>query len=179
MAECVIPIEGRRRIFWTTQIDACGVKQECQSDCGSSGLKLLSKPGGRTFANNNFVTGLALNILLTKGRKADSFCGFRPGARGGHWADTFRDDNQTSGSALWDLPTQYSVAESIKLVKALMQSALQKLVVYGVALSVEVTVTYAGGNTFNAVVDIQGSDGNNSRVGITGSRLENSWVWRS
>lgn len=178
MAECIIPIEGRRKIFWTTQPDACGVESNCQSNCGSSGLKLKAQNGGRTFATNDYVRSLALNIMLTKGRKADTACGYRPGARGGHWMDTFRNDGQLTGSQLWDLPTTYSVAESLKLIQALMQSSLQKLVAYGVAQSVDVTVTYAGGNVFSALVDIRGSDGNNSRVGVTGNRLENAWVWR-
>jgi phage gp46-like protein len=181
MEECNVPIQGRRKIFWTTQPDACGVVSRCHSDCGSSGLRSFVPQGqkGRTFANNDYVRGLAINILLTDARKEDRPCGYKPGAIGGHWSDSYRDDRKGSGTNLRDLPLSYTVSESVKLIQAYMQSALQKLVGYGVAQSVAVAVKYAGSNVFQADIDIVSADGESSRVGITGSRIENSWVWGS
>lgn len=181
MAECNVPINGRRKIFWTTQPDACGVITYCHSDCGSSGLKSYVPAGqqGRTFVNTDYVRGLALNILFTDARKEDKPCGYRPGAIGGHWSDSFRADGKRAGTNLRDLPISYSVQDSVKLIQAYMQTSLQKLVGYGVAQSVSVAVKYLGRNVFQADVDITSTDGEQTRVGVTGNRMENSWVWGS
>jgi phage gp46-like protein len=180
MAECNVPIQGRRRIFWTTQPDACGEQSYCHSNCGSSGLKSYVPGGqaGRTFKNDNYVRSLALNIILTNGKKADRACGYRPGARGGHWSESY-GDNLNVGTNLRDIPTTYTIAEAIKLIQANLTTSLHKLVLYGVALSVDVKVKYLGSNVFDAAIDIISQDGLTSRVGITGNRLENSWVWGS
>jgi phage gp46-like protein len=179
MVECIIPVDGRRKIFWTTQPDACGVVQGCISECGSSGLKSHVPAGqkGRTFYTNDYVRGLMINIIGTKGRRDDSNCGWRPGTRGGHWADTYRTDGNTVGTGIYDIPAQTSVADCINLLRARLLHDMQKLVAYGVAQSVNVAVSYAGGNTFAVTVEAFGNDGKSSRVGLTGKRLENSWVW--
>jgi len=179
--DCNVQIQGRRKIFWTTQPDACGVVADCHSNCGSSGLRSFVPQGqrGRTFATNDYVRGLALNILFTDARKGDRACGYRPGAIGGHWSDSFRDDGGRAGTNLRDIPISYKVADTVKLAQAYMLSALQKLVKYGVAQNVSVAVKYTGRNTFQADIDIISSDGQSTRVGVTGSRTENSWVWGS
>lgn len=181
MNKCNDTINGRRKIFWTTQPDACGVVTSCHSDCGSSGLKSFVPAGqrGRTFANNDFVRGLALNILLTDARKEDAACGHKPGAVGGHWSDSYRDDGKRAGTNLRDVPTIYRVADTLKIMQAYAQSSLQKLVLYGVAQSVTVAVRYAGRNVFPMDVEIISTDGAVAKVGIVGNRMENSWVWGS
>lgn len=179
MTTCFTPINGRRRIFWTTQPAACGTYQACLSDCGSTGLLSRVPEGqdGRTFDTNDYVRGLALNILGTDGRRPDTACGYRPGARGGHWSDTFRDDGMNSGTTIRDIPAQNSVQDSLGLIRVYLLQAMQKLVTYGVAQSVDVDVKYIGSNNFEATIKFSGNDGQTSRVGITGTRLENSWVW--
>lgn len=179
MSVCDVTIQGRRKIFWTTQPSACGVTAGCIGDCGSSGLETYQPEGqsGRTFRTTNFVVGLALNILLSDGRREDTACGWRPGRRGGHWADSFREDGLTIGTTIRDIPAQATVADSVNLIKVFCLQAMQKLVAYGVAQSVDVTVKYAGSNTFETLISIVGQDGETARVGITGNRIENSWVW--
>jgi phage gp46-like protein len=181
MADCNVSIQGRRKIFWTTQPDACGVVSACHSNCGSSGLRSFVPEGqkGRTFANSDYLRGLALNILFTDARKENRPCGYRPGAIGGHWSDSFRDDGKRAGTNLRDIPISYRIADSVKLIQAHMQSSLQKLVGYGVAQSVSVTVRYLGSNVFQSDIEIISADGERARVGVTGSRMENSWVWGS
>lgn len=181
MVDCNVPIQGRRKIFWTTQPDACGVVTSCHSNCGSSGLRSYVPQGqkGRTFANNDFVRGLAINILLTDARKEDKPCGYKPGAIGGHWSDSYRTDGKRAGTNLRDIPITYTIQESLRLIQAYMQTSLQKLVGYGVAQSVSVTVKYLGRNVFQADADIISADGEQTRVGVTGNRMENSWVWGS
>lgn len=179
MAECNTPIQGRRRIFWVTQPEACGVVSDCHAECGSSGLRSFVPEGqqGRTFDTTEFVRGLAINILFTDARKESRNCGYNPGAIAGHWSDSFRDDGQRAGTNLRDIPAQKSVADSVKLIQATMQFSLQKLVSYGVARSVSVAVKYAGGNNFIAETEIIGMDGKTSKVGVTGTRMPNAWVW--
>lgn len=181
MAECNVPIQGRRKIFWVTQPDACGAVVRCHNNCGSSGLQSYVPKGqnGRTFVNRDYVRGLAINILLTDARKEDRPCGYRPGAVGGHWSDSFRDDGKRAGTNLRDIPRSYQASETVKLIQSYMQASLQKLVGYGVAQSVAVAVKYAGRNVFQATIDIISVDDEMTRVGITGNRMENSWVWGS
>ena len=181
MVQCSGPVLGRRRIFWTTQPDACGSETSCQASCGSSGLETYVPEGadGRTFRNNDWVRGLALNILLTDAQKDDTACGHRPGARGGHWSDSYRTDGQKAGTQLRYIPRQKSVQDSVQLIQAYMAASLNKLVAYGVAAMVTVTVKYIGRNTYNADIEIIGQNGQTSRVGIVGNRLENSWVWEA
>lgn len=181
MVQCNGPVTGRRKLFWTTQPDACGTTENCFGECGAPGLvsyiPLGRTDGGRTFRTNDYVRSLALNILLTDGRHEDVPCGYRPGARGGHWSDSFREDGITSGTNVRYLKPQKSVSDTVKIIQEYLRNSMQKLVRYGVATSVTVECTYAGGGVIDAVIIIFGTDGLTSRVGITGSRLENSWVW--
>jgi phage gp46-like protein len=180
MVECTGPIQGRRRIFWTTQPDSCGGVVSCAAECGIPGLALYtpeSDPKARTFRNDDWIRGLALNMLGTDGRKDDTLCGHRPGARGGHWSDIFRGDGKSSGTQLRYVSKQTSVVDTVQVIQAHMQMTLQRMVDYGVASAVTVKVTYAGRNVYNANIEIIGTNGHTSRVGVVGNRLENSWVW--
>lgn len=181
MVQCNGPVTGRRKLFWTTQPAACGVQTDCVGDCGSSGLLSYVPEGrtdnARTFRTNDYVRSLALNILLTDGRKEDKACGYRPGSRGGHWSDSFRTDGLSSGTNVRYLQPQKSINDTVLLVQEHLRVSMQKLVNYGVATAVSVTCTYAGNGIIDAVIIIIGTNGQTSRVGITGSRLENSWVW--
>ena len=180
MVECIGPVNGRRRIFWTTQPAACGNVASCSAECGIPGLSTYvpgDDPKARTFRTNDFVVGLALNMIGTDARQDDTRCGYRPGARGGHWSDAFRGDGKSSGTQLRYIKPQASIQDTVSVIQAHFQMTLQRLVDYGVASAVIVKVKYAGRNVFNVSAEIFGSDGRTSNVGVTGTRLENSWVW--
>lgn len=175
---CSISNSDRRRIFWTTQPDACGVDFSCGDTCGKPGLQLKSVAGGKSFANNDYVRGLALNILLTDGRREATLCGYRPGSRGGHWADSFREDGQKAGSLLRLADTRgQSVSDSIATLQAFAEADLQKLVISNVATQIKVTMAYAGRGKLSMSVEIIGRAGDVTRVGAIGSQLGNAWVW--
>lgn len=183
MVQCNGPVNGRRKIFWTTQPNACGVDESCVGECGTPGLVLYIPEGvtnkGRTIRNDNYVLGLAINMLLTDGRKDDTLCGHRPGARGGHWTDGYREDGLAAGTQIRYIAPQKSVSDTVKLIKIYTEATLAKLVRYGVASAVNVTVKYLGRGVIAQDIEIIGTNGITSRVGLTGSRLENSWVWET
>lgn len=176
---CTIASADRRRKFWVTQPDSCGDDQSCGVVCGKPGLKSIQTPQGVTFATTDYVRGLAINILLTNGRKPDSSCGTGAGYRGGHWSDAFRTDGQTSGSLLRQVYPRGRISENIAELQAAAQRDLEKLVVYGVATSVDVSVVYKGRNVAELTATILGQNGQSTKVGVSGVRLENSWVWNS
>lgn len=170
----------RRRLFWVTQPNACGENVDgCGDTCGNMGLQPIDTPQGRTFSTDQYVRGLALNILGTDGRKELTQCGVTPGNRGGYWADSFRKDGGASGSLLRFIKTTGRVREDTALMQAVAQKDLDKLVtLYKVAVSVSVTVTYIGRGTASLVAEIVGRSGETSKVGFIGSRLGNDWVWK-
>lgn len=167
----------RRKKFWTTQPEGCGSYENCGGACGSPGLIPVDSESGRTIANNDWVRGLALNILLTNGRQPSTPCGYRPGTRGGHWSDSFRGDSQTSGSLLRTVPAKGSIRDQMKLIRSFAEADLSKLILYKVATRVEVEASYRGSNIIDLIVRIYGQNSEVTKVGITGSRLQNSWVW--
>lgn len=184
---CAAPVVGRRRIFWSTQPDACGVRPGCVSECGSAGLTLVL-PGddarlvdpcskARSIATSEYVRGLALNMLLTDARKHDTECGYLPGAINGHWSETYMSNGKPVGTSLRYLATVSSILDAVAIIKVYAAETLNKLVDYGVASRVDVTASYKGRNQITLDVLITGTDGLTSRVGLSGTRLENSWAW--
>lgn len=163
-----------RRIFWVTQPSAKGTREDCDLTCGEAGLEITE---AGIINNVEYVRGLALNILLTDGRREDTICGFRPGRRGGFWADSFRTDNARSGAQYRYVQPQGSVLQTLGIIRAYVQQDLQKLVTYGVAKSVSVTSEYVGKGVANMVATIITPGGSEVRVGVSGSRARNQWVW--
>jgi phage gp46-like protein len=172
LANCDIPVAGRRKLFWSTQPD-CFPETSCDKECAGAGLRV---EGGK-IDTSNWVVGLAMNIILTDAKKPDTECGWYPGTRGGHWSDSFRNDGRGSGSSIRFLKTSCSVGEMAAEVQNALQHDLSKLVVYGVARSIKVTAKYAGKNTVDANVEILGENGQSVRVGVSAQRIKNSWVW--
>lgn len=169
----------RRKLFWVTQPDACGDVQSCGTSCGKPGLKTIDTEQGRTISTEEFVRGLAINILGTDGRKDATGCGFYPGNRGGYWADSFRTDNGQSGSLFRFVKSGGRINDDINTMRAVIVRDLNKLVnPYGVAISVDVTLTYVGRGIAQLDAKIVGRDGKTTAVGMTGSRLVNGWVWK-
>jgi phage gp46-like protein len=195
VSTCDIPTSGRKRVFWSTQI--CSVRPDrCGADCATFGLKLepdLCPDAGcdntrvdgcavdismlpRRITNSDWVRGLALNILMTDARNPDSVCGYPPGQRGGHWSESYRSGVKV-GSLLRALPRKSSIEQNVQAIKVQAEVDLNKLVTYGVASSVEVTTAYLGGSRYSLNAKIYGSDGITSNVGLSGTRLENAFVW--
>lgn len=192
----------RRRTFWTTQPGACGSEMSCATDCGTPGLQLTESncgrascqccapatyipscpdapraPTPRSFVTTDWLRSLVINILMTNAKLPNTKCGYRPGAQGGHWSESFRTDGQKSGSSIRNLPKSMSVRDSMALARATLKSDLAKLVNMGVAQSVEVSTEYLGSNLMSANIEIVGPDGLGSKVGLTGNRNSNVWAW--
>lgn len=199
-------VDSRRRIFWSTQPTACGIRQGCKDECGSPGLYLTpptpcgkcscclnsvdgelldptqtcitpacSRP--RTIATNDWVRGLTINMLMTDARMDPRICGYRPGSLRGHWSESFIQGGAPIGTSMRYVGTLSSITDSIKLVSEHAKYTLQKLVRYGIVLSVEVAVTYKGGNALELVATLNGQGGEIHVIGLTGTRLKNSWAW--
>ena len=176
---CNAGANDRRRIFWTTQPDGCGVTiNSCGEECSKPGLSRVQRDDGVTIANTGFIESLALNMLLTNGKVPDSPCGVRPGARGGHWQDIFRGDGLTSGSLMFSVPAQASIRDSLLLIRGYAEATLNRLVNYGVATSVKVEVDYLGGASALVRATIYGQGDEITNVGATVARLQNGWAWR-
>lgn len=203
MSICATPGGAdRRRTFWTTQPGACGSEPGCVGDCGTPGLQFTTSncgqlrcnccpdpavnpecpPGERPIPSRSIVTSdwvrsLVINILMTNAKLPDTRCGYRPGAQGGHWSESFRTDGQKSGSAIRNLPKSMGIRDSVALVRATLKADLAKLVKMGVAQSVEVTAEYLGNNLMSADIEVVGPNGTGSKVGLTGNRNGNAWAW--
>lgn len=176
------PLALSRRIFWTTQPDACGMQEPCDNsrfECGRPGLSLLSSEQGATFATNDWVRSLAINMLMTDARRLDTRCGHRPGTMNGHWSESYNPGGEYIGSRLRYIPATTSIREATQLIKAEVISTMQKLVNYGVAVAVEVVAEYQGNGLIFIEVDILGVGDDRTKVGMSAQRGTTSWAWVS
>lgn len=201
-SRCDTPLDCQRRVFWATQADACIPEDDCSgAACATPGLKLINIPDecntdalgcydsscanpaldslGITIDTSKYVEGLALNILLTDSRKPDTECGWLPGRRGGHWSETFIEGGGARvGSRVRFHSGKGSIQQQVNEIEALAQEDLSKLVTYGVATKVQVKATYLGRATVGVIATIFGPTGAEiGRVGISGQRAANGWVW--
>lgn len=179
---CHPGLTDRQRTFWTTQ--PCAEKGSlCGNNCDDSyGLKLVEVGEDQaTIDNSDYVRSLALNILMTDGRRPDAPCGYRPGVRGGHWSDSFRKPEYaaTAGSLIATLNAHKSIGEAVNELQALVQYDMQKLVKYGVATAVEVKAEYVGSNVVNLAIKINGFAGDAVAVGASLVRVKNAWAWET
>jgi len=175
-AYCETAPQGRRRAFWATQPEACGADADaCRpaGECARPGLLLE----GSSFATGDWLRGLVINILHTDGKLPADRCGYAPGTQGGHWTESFRTDRQKTGTLIRGIAPQSSIRDAIALVKARMIADLNKLVAMKLALKVEVNASYLGSNRVRVDIVIIGQSGETTKVGMTGDRLQNSWVW--
>ena len=88
------------------------------------------------------------------------------------------DANRGVGTSLRYIKPSGSLRESMLLIKEYARDSLQKLVHYGVALSVEVEVEYVGSNNVTLTATVTGRAGETSQIGISGVRSKNAWVWK-
>lgn len=164
---------GRRKLFWATKADACGTQSRCGAACGTPGLVLGSD---RKIETDEWVQGLAINILMTDARAPDNECGYRPGGQGGHWSESFMNGD-TVGTNIRAISSRGSVVELNNLLQAQASASLGKLVARGVAKKVTVTSNYDGNGMFSVDADIIGVDNRRTKVGVNAQRLANGWVW--
>lgn len=178
---CNVDISARQRVFWTTQ--ACATGDLCGEKCDDvNGLKIVEANGGyATIDNSNYIRSVALNILLTEGRRPDSPCGWRPGTRGGHWSDSYRSTEYagTAGSLIATLNAHKSIMDAMAELRALVTYDMQKLVKYGLATSVEVDAEYTGSNVVKLAIKINGFAGEQVSVGASLTRVKNAWAWET
>lgn len=176
MADCISPPGSRRSLFWATQPDVCGSEEICDTNCGSPGLQLNSDGDG--FVTTNWIRGLIINMLMTDGRKEDNQCGFRPGSQGGHWSSSYIEVGSSDiGTLIRDIPPTGKVNDHVVLVVAYARATLERLVQRGVALSVDVEGRYAGNGRIDLDLIVNGRQDDETRVGLSGSRMENGWIW--
>lgn len=179
MVSCGIPSPTRRRIFWTTQPDACGSYTQCNSPCGIPGLKYEDEAAGRRIATNDWVQSLVLNILNTRARAPRGKC-LNVGAPGGHWSESYREDNMYTGTRIWNELSRPSarIQDTVKLLNAQLKADVGKLVKLGVASEIDVKTEYKGSNRIVATVTIIGPTIGETTISLTSERFANEWVWR-
>lgn len=180
----------RRKPFWATTV--CGhVDTGCDDLCATVGLRLTPPedradavpcPGGcdtpaRSVYTDDYIRGLAYNILLTDGPRQADRCGFRPGLRGGHWSQAYVRPGYTVGSSLRQLQFRGPIRELVPLARAAMRSDLAKLVTAGVVRSIDVTARYLGGNRIALDASLYGDVVDPTLVGVVGARSDYAWLW--
>lgn len=176
---CNAPTNSRRRLFWATQPDACGTNEVCGANCGSPGLSFTGEANQpRSILTSDWLRGLIINMLMTDGRNADQPCGYQPGSQGGHWSESYITDGVgLVGTLMRTVGAKGTTAESISLIRAYAVSTLERLVQRGVASSVEVEAAYVGNGKMSLTAVVYGRGDGAVRVGLSGARLQNGWVW--
>ena len=173
---CITSSPDRRRLFWATQPGACGSDENCAGDCGIPGLA-YEAPG--VISSSGWLTGLIINMLMTDGRLPDTECGYRPGAQGGHWSESYMPGNGDSiGTLLRKVPVTGTIRESLNLIVAFARATIDRLVTRGIALSVDVEGKYAGNNVMILDVIVRGTGSvGDARVGVSAERTPQGWIW--
>ena len=186
---CLDQSIGRRRVFWTTQPQACGEYTLCGHPCQIPGLEYVdnddpypdqglppASSGYRTIRNDEWLLSLILNILNTRAR-TDMKCP-SPAAVYGHWSESYREDGLWVGSRLWNAADKsyVRVNDSVKAIEAAIKADMAKLVHLGVADSVDVVATYQGRNTVAVVVTATKMNARHV-LNLSGSFVSDSWMW--
>ena len=173
---CLDQNVGRRRIFWTTKVQACGDYFLCGAECGIPGLQYEDSDAGRTIKNDEWMQSLILNILNTRAR-TDLKCS-SPAAVYGHWSESYRDDGLYIGSTLWNAASKSYIrtADSVKAIQAAIRADMAKLMVLGLADSVEVEATYRGRNQVEVIIAAIKTSSRHV-LNLTGSFVTGTWVW--
>jgi phage gp46-like protein len=171
---------GRRRIFWTTRLEACGTDNVCGVECALPGLIYKDDDtavvGGRTIDNDKWLEGLVLNILNTRAR-SDLNCP-SPAGMYGHWSESYRDDNLYIGATMWNAAEKPYIrtGDGARAIGVAVQSDVGKLMALGVARSVEVEVKPLSWNTVSVKISITTAAGV-SHINLSGSFVSETWVW--
>jgi len=174
---CIEQNIGRRRIFWTTQHQACGEYTMCGYECSIPGLVYEDKPDDfRTIENKEWLLSLILNILNTRAR-TDLRCP-SPAAVYGHWSESYRDDGLWIGSRLWNAASKsyIRIADGVKAVQAAVQADMGKVVALGVADNVTVEAVYRGRNSVEVTVVATKMNARHV-LNLSGTFVTDTWVW--
>lgn len=178
---CLARQVGRRRIFWTTQPQACGDYEMCGRICAIAGLEYddtqdPNHDGSRTIKNTDWIQSLVLNILNTRAR-TDQKC-VAPFGVFGHWSESYRQDNLYIGSTLWNAASKkyIRINDAVNAIGAAIKADVSKLVALGVATEVTVQATYSGGMTVQVLVIVTTSQ-NTYTIKLSGVYATDTWVW--
>lgn len=187
--ECYTPPLGNRRSFWTWQPCDTGL-DECGNVCADWGLKYICSDGAcdenytpgdkRTVETSKWLRSLIVSILGTNGRLPDTYCGYRPGSRGGHWSDSFHKAEYaaTAGSLVRTLRPRGTISEAARELKATVEYDLKKLITYNVASKVAVDVKVGKANVAYVDITVYGTGTDQKfNVGLNATRLANAWTW--
>jgi phage gp46-like protein len=206
MAICESAAGSRRRLFWATQVDACGSDAaKCGLVCGIPGLVYTAnsiyndgnscrcclpavinrdcitpdtRPAQTSISTDNWVRGLIINMLMTDGKKPDTPCGYPAGTQGGHWSSSYITSGpQEIGTLVRTVKPTGLIEQQVALLGAYIDATLQRLVERGVAISVDVKSQYAGNGVVDVDITVIGTRGNDARVGIKAEKTSNGWVW--
>ena len=186
---CIEQNVGQRRIFWTTRAEACGDYTMCGVVCSIPGLVYEDKDdlypdqgpvpasrGFRTINNDQWLTGLILNILNTRARN-DVRCP-TPAAVYGHWSESYRDDGLYIGSTMWNAAEKSYIrtADAVRAIERAITADMGKLIALGIASAVDVEATYRGSNSVAVVIVVTTVTGR-STINLSGSFVSETWVW--
>ena len=187
---CLDQNTGRRRIFWTTRVEACGSYTLCGHECAIPGLEYEEIEGDypeqglpgddgrgfRTIKTDEWLQGYILNILNTRAR-TDMRCP-TPAATYGHWSESYRDDGLYIGSTMWNAAEKSYVrtADSVKAIANAIRADMGKLIALGIAVTVDVEATYRGSNSVEVIIIVTTATGR-SRVNLSGSFVSETWIW--
>lgn len=177
--------------FWTTrpELDGRGVKcvpcatQSVDWQRASPDEMHLAEGVGvqvgdyGAFSSRDYIRGLAINYLLTDAESMDANC-VRQITRRGWWADAWRTDGFRMGSRLWTLQWERTVSETLVKARQYAAEALQPLLEYHVASSIDVKARLAGRDTIVIDVTINGPWG---PIGFSLSGIERipyGFLWR-
>ena len=179
---CIQEQLGRRRIFWTTQPRGCGDYTACDGDnCTLPGLQYVEstnpqQPTERTIRNDNWLTGLVLNIINTRAR-TDSKCP-SPVAMYGHWSESYRDDGVYVGATLWNvIEKSYArVKDAVHAIETAIQADVSKLISLKLVNNVNVDAQYQGRNSVAISITLITMQSKHV-INLSGSFAAGEWVW--
>ena len=187
---CLTQQAGRRRVFWTTQMQACGEYTLCGAPCVIPGLEYIDRDdpypdpgplppsrGYRTIKTTDWLQSLVLNILNTRAR-TDAKCP-SPAAVYGHWSESYRDDHLHIGSRMWNAADKayVRISDEVKAVQTAVEYDMAKLTMMGVADSVDVKVIDIGNNTIGITITAMVVHAKHV-INLSGNFVSGSWVWQ-
>jgi phage gp46-like protein len=175
---CNLGTVNNRKFFWATQPSKGSSIDSCGSLCHKPGLELSIDGANATIKNEGWLRGLIINMLGTDGRKPETECGYTPGARGGHWTQSYMEGTETEvGTLLRTVDRAASTRQLAALVGAHARATLARLVARGLATNVEVEAGYGGAGRVTLDITVYGKGNQRSRVGLVGTQLKNGWAW--
>jgi hypothetical protein len=182
---CISQTAGRRRVFWTTQPQACGEYMACGVQCLIPGLVYVDQTEpyvsiagrGRTIQNDNWLRSLVLNILNTRAR-TDVKCP-SPAAVFGHWSESYRDDGLYVGATLWNAAAkpQVRVSDAVKAIGAAISADVGKLITMKLVDNVDVQTVYAGRSTVAVTIALFAANVKHV-IDLSGTFTTGNWAWQ-